>query len=130
MDTKLEAKLKTAHPELPGFVIDNLYGGLFADRDAGAATKLGRINLSLFAIGCLRAQQGAEAQLVGHILGLQKAADPRTWSEGSYTESEDATYWLRSDEGCTWLLKKVDELVAALDRCEGSISTVSSKAKM
>ena len=112
LDILLGSKLGTAHPDLPGFAMDYLYGGLFSDVDTITGVKLGRLNMSLFAIACLRAQQGTEAQLVGHLLGLKKAWD--TWDKCPYTESEEAVNWLKSDQGCFWTLRTVDDLAIAL----------------
>lgn len=120
LDQKLEDKLGDAHPDLPVWIINNGYGALFADppRDVGAT--VGRVTTSLIAITCLRAQQGVGPQVLSHIYGLRKAWDDGTWKTEPQAGEEEAVKWLVSDEGCTWVLEKVDELVAALGGGQGS----------
>jgi hypothetical protein len=113
--TNVEYKLRAAHPDLSVFAIDHVYGGLFTDRETMAGAKLGRMNMSLFAIACLRVQRGAEAQLRGHVLGLRKVWEDDAWRSGLHADTQDATRWLVSDEGCAWVLGKIDGLVEALD---------------
>jgi hypothetical protein len=124
----VERMLEAAHPDLPGVVVDNVYGGIFADPADPTGTTIGRITLSLFAIACLRAQQRAGSQLLGHILGLKKAWDDGSWMSDPHAGTEDAVQWLVSDEGCIWVLTKVDQLVEALGEGEvGTFGPVSAK---
>jgi hypothetical protein len=118
--TNVESKLKVAHPDLAAFTIDHVYGGLFTDRENVAGAKLGGVNMSLFAIACLRAQRGAEAQLRGHVLGLRKMWEDDAWRSNLCADTEDATRWLVSDEGCAWALETIDGLVGALSEGQRS----------
>jgi hypothetical protein len=120
IDTKIEYKLEAAHPDLPIFIIENVYGGLFTNPDHGMGTEVGRITTSLFAIACLRAQQGAGSQLAGHISGLRKAWEDGSWRLEPHAGTEDAIRWLVSDEGCIWVLRTIDQLVRALGENYGS----------
>ena len=120
LDTKLEHKLAQAHPDLPVFIVHNVYGGLFADPERVTGAMLGRIATSLCAIACLRAQQGVGPQLLGHVRGLKKAWEDGSWKSDPHAGEEHAARWLASDEGCIWVLQKIDELVEALNEGQGS----------
>ena len=119
LDTKLEHKLAQAHPDLPVFIVHNVYGGLFADPERVTGAMLGRIATSLCAIACLRAQQGVGPQLLGHVRGLKKAWEDGSWKSDPHAGEEHAVRWLVSDEGCIWVLQKIDELVEALNEGQG-----------
>ena len=120
LHTKLEHKLAQAHPDLPVFIVHNVYGGLFADIGRVRGVAIGRIAISLCAIACLRAQQGVGPQLLGHIRGLKKAWEDGSWKSEPCADTEQAIGWLVSDEGCIWVLQKIDELVEALSEGQGS----------
>lgn len=120
LNEKLEAKLGEAHPDLPVFIINNEYGGLFTDPQRYTGATVGRITTSLIAITCLRAQQGVGPQVLSHIFGLRKALGDGSWKDEPAAGSEEAIKWLASDEGCTWVLQKTDELVEALGGAQGS----------
>ncbi|KAF2829527.1 Dol-P-Man:Man(5)GlcNAc(2)-PP-Dol alpha-1,3-mannosyltransferase [Ophiobolus disseminans] len=120
LETKLIDKLGEAHPDLPVFIINQEYGGLFTDPPGKPGAKVGRVTTSLIAITCLRAQQGVGPQVLSHVFGLRKGWDDGTWKQEPEAGSEEAIKWLVSDEGCTWVLEKVDELVAALGGGEGT----------
>jgi hypothetical protein len=108
--------------------VDNVYGGIFADPVDPTGTRIGRITLSLFAIACLRAQQRVGSQLLGHIHGRRNAWDDGSWTSDPHAGTEDAVRWLASDEGCIWVLTKVDQLVEALGAGEaGTFGPVSAK---
>jgi hypothetical protein len=128
-DAVLESKLMAAHPDLPIYIINYLYGGLFSNSDYGGRTKLDRITISLFAIACLRVQQGARLQLLGHIRGLKAALKDGSWRSEHRASPQDAIEWLVSDEGCVWILSKIDELVRAI--WDGPTSTfATTKARI
>lgn len=120
LETKLEQKLGEAHPDLPVFIINNEYGGLFTDPPRSEGATVGRITTSLIAITCLRAQQGVGPQVLSHVFGLRKAWEDGTWRDEPAAGEEEGIKWLVSDEGCTWVLEKVDELVEALSGGQGS----------
>ncbi|CAA9964979.1 hypothetical protein PTNB73_06171 [Pyrenophora teres f. teres] len=120
LETKLEHKLGEAHPDLPVFIINSEYGGLFTDPPRNEGATVGRITTSLIAITCLRAQQGVGPQVLSHVFGLRKAWEDGTWKQEPEAGSEEGIRWLVSDEGCTWVLEKVDELVEALGGGHGS----------
>jgi hypothetical protein len=120
LEQKLEHKLADSHPDLPVFIISGEYGALFTDPPRNTGADVGRITTSLVAITCLRAQQGVGPQVLSHVFGLRKAFEDGTWKTEPQAGDEDAMKWLVSDEGCTWVLEKVDEVVAALGGGEGS----------
>ncbi|KAL6702563.1 dolichyl-P-Man:Man(5)GlcNAc(2)-PP-dolichol alpha-1,3-mannosyltransferase [Coniothyrium glycines] len=120
LETKLEHKLGEAHPDLPVFIINSEYGGLFTDPPRSTGATVGRITTSLVAITCLRAQQGVGPQVLSHVFGLRKALEDGTWKQEPAAGDEEGIRWLASDEGCTWILHKVDELVAALGGGDGT----------
>jgi hypothetical protein len=126
---KLEQKLKLAHPDLPVAIINNEYGSIFSHPDRTTGKNIGRIITSLSAIACLRAQWGVAPQLKGHMFGLKKVWEDGSWAEEQDTGPEEAVKWLASDEGCIWVLTKVDELVEALGGIAGSVFT-PPKAKL
>ncbi|KAK3202816.1 hypothetical protein GRF29_154g814862 [Pseudopithomyces chartarum] len=117
---KLENKLADAHPDLPVFIISSEYGALFTDPERSTGIHVGRVTTSLCAIACLRAQQGVGPQVLSHVFGLRKAWDDGTWKTEPQAGDEEAVKWLVSDEGCTWVLEKVDEVVEALGGAQGS----------
>ncbi|KZM24029.1 dolichyl-P-Man:Man(5)GlcNAc(2)-PP-dolichol alpha-1,3-mannosyltransferase [Ascochyta rabiei] len=117
---KLESKLGEAHPDLPVFIINNEYGGLFTDPERSTGATVGRITTSLIAITCLRAQQGVGPQVLSHVYGLRKALGDGSWKDEPAAGSEEAIKWLLTDEGCTWVLEKTDQLVEALGGAQGS----------
>lgn len=128
LQTKLEEKLGEAHPDLPVFIINNEYGGLFTDPARNTGATVGRVTTSLIAITCLRAQQGVGPQVLSHVFGLRKGWDDGTWKQEPEAGEEEGIKWLVSDEGCTWILEKVDELVEALGGGHGStFAPVKSK---
>ncbi|KAF9694636.1 hypothetical protein EKO04_007300 [Ascochyta lentis] len=128
LNEKLESKLGEAHPDLPVFIINNEYGGLFTDPERSTGATVGRITTSLIAITCLRAQQGVGPQVLSHVFGLRKALGDGSWKDEPAAGSEEAIKWLASDEGCTWILEKTDELVEALGGAQGStFAPVKSK---
>jgi hypothetical protein len=129
LDVALECKLAEAHPDLPVFIMNNVYGGLLINSGYENGTKVDRIAVSLSAIACLRAQPGSESQMYGHLLGLKKPCRDDLWNPEIETQPEKAIKWLGSDEGCTWILKSVDELVEALSGITGRTS-VPKHAKL
>jgi hypothetical protein len=120
LETKLESKLGEAHPDLPVFIINNEYGGLFTDPERSTGATVGRITTSLIAITCLRAQQGVGPQVLSHIFGLRKSWEDGSWETEPQAGDKEAIKWLVSDEGCAWVLQKTDELVEALGGGQGS----------
>ncbi|KAF1972083.1 hypothetical protein BU23DRAFT_599789 [Bimuria novae-zelandiae CBS 107.79] len=117
---KLENKLADAHPDLPVFIISSEYGALFSDPERSTGADVGRITTSLCAVACLRAQQGVGPQVLSHVFGLRKAWDDGTWKTEPRAGEEEGIKWLVSDEGCTWVLQKVDEVVEAISGGQGS----------
>jgi hypothetical protein len=120
LETKLENKLADAHPDLPVFIISGEYGALFTDPPRTTGANVGRITTSLVAIACLRAQQGVGPQVLSHVFGLRKAWDDGTWRDEKEAGDEEGIRWLVSDEGCTWVLQKVDEIVEVLGGGQGT----------
>lgn len=120
LSTKLEHKLSDAHPDLPIFIINSEYGALFSDPPRSFGATVGRLSTSLVAITCLRAQQGVGPQVLSHVFGLRKAWEDGTWKSEPEAGTEEGIRWLVSDEGCTWVLEKIDELVDALGGGKGS----------
>ena len=120
LENKLENKLADAHPDLPVFIISGEYGALFTDPPRSTGANVGRISTSLVAIACLRAQQGVGPQVLSHIFGLRKAWDDGTWKTEPEAGQEEGIRWLVSDEGCTWALERVDEVVGTLGGGQGT----------
>jgi hypothetical protein len=129
LHAKLEGRLRKGHPDLPGVIIDRIYGDIFANPGNNAGVKIDRVTMSLCTIACLRAQPGVGPQLLGHVRGLKKIWADDSWRSGSDTHEEETIAWLSSDEGCIWVLKTVDELVTALGGHQGR-SFLSDKAKI
>lgn len=120
LSQKLEAKLADAHPDLPVFIISSEYGALFSDPPRATGGNVGRVTTSLVAIACLRAQQGVGPQVLSHVFGLRKAWEDGSWRDDGGAGEEEGVRWLVSDEGCVWVLEKVDEVVEALGGGRGS----------
>jgi len=120
LENKLVAKLADSHPDLPVFIISSEYGALFTDPPRTTGANTGRITTSILAIACLRAQQGVGPQVLSHVFGLRKALEDGTWKTDTVAGEEEGIRWLVSDEGCTWILEKVDEVVEALGGGTGS----------
>jgi hypothetical protein len=119
-ESKLVSKLAFSHPDLPVHIINSEYGLLFADppRDGPLGQRVGRIATSVVAVACLRAQSGVGPQVTSHIFGLRKALNDGTWTDD--VQNEQGAKWLASDEGGTWILESVDEIVDALGQGHGS----------
>ncbi|KAH8692554.1 hypothetical protein GQ44DRAFT_784985 [Phaeosphaeriaceae sp. PMI808] len=113
-ETILEHKLRRTHPDLPTIIINNEYGGLFADPEHTHGASIGRIVMTLSAIASLRAQPDAQPQLRSHIFGLRKAWEDGAWEDEPELGPKDAVQWLTSEEGCVWVLNQTDELAEAL----------------
>lgn len=129
MSSKLESKLADAHPDLPVFIISGEYGALFSDPPRSTGANVGRITTSLVAIACLRAQQGVGPQVLSHVFGLRKSWEDGTWESEPEAGEKEGIEWLVGDEGCTWALEKVDEVVEALGGGQGS-TFAPAKAKL
>jgi hypothetical protein len=111
---RLLARLGDAHPALPGVVLAGGYGLVLAaddDDDDGLhhpaedGPLAGRVQTSLVAVACLRAQRGAGAQLTSHVYGLRNAFG------GDWRGAE----WLGTDEGGEWVLRSVDRIVECFE---------------
>ncbi|KAF2198719.1 hypothetical protein GQ43DRAFT_474295 [Delitschia confertaspora ATCC 74209] len=120
LERKLEFKLADAHPDLPVFIINGEYGALFTDPPRNTGANVGRITTSIVAVACLRAQQGVGPQVLSHVFGLRKALEDGTWKDEPAAGEEEGIRWLVSNEGCTWVLEKIDEVVEALGGGTGS----------
>lgn len=144
-ETKLIDKLALAHPDLPVHIVNSEYGLLFSDppakmgeaaSSAGAGTamlgssdkqsdvsdlpRVGRLLTSVLAVACLRAQTGVGPQVVSHVFGLRKALDDGTWKDDESRQGEEGARWIASDDGNTWLLESVDQIVEAIGQGRGS----------
>jgi hypothetical protein len=118
-ETKLYSKLADSHPDLPVHILNSHYGALLSDpakRIAWAST--GRLSTSIVAVACLRAQSGVGPQVTSHVFGLRKALEDGTWVDD--VESEAGAKWLASDEGNTWILNSVDDIVESISEGVGS----------
>ncbi|KAH7130046.1 hypothetical protein B0J11DRAFT_522302 [Dendryphion nanum] len=120
LSTKLESKLADAHPDLPVFIINGEYGALFSDPPRETGANVGRVTTSLVAIACLRAQQGVGPQVLSHVFGLRKSWEDGSWESEKGVGEREGVEWLVGDEGCQWVLEKVDEVVEALGGGAGS----------
>ncbi|EAA30321.1 hypothetical protein GE21DRAFT_10560 [Neurospora crassa] len=138
LDTKLEAKLAEAHPDLPVHILGSHYGPLLSDPPSGKNgldSKVGRSLTSVVAIACLRAQTGVGPQVLSHVFGLRKAVEQgahlhefaaaaagQSGGEGSVKgekerkseEEAEGIERLASDEGCEWILRSVDAISEAM----------------
>ncbi|OJJ45516.1 hypothetical protein ASPZODRAFT_134196 [Penicilliopsis zonata CBS 506.65] len=125
-ENKLYDKLAESHPDLPVVILSGHYGITLSDppkRTTGA--NIGRVQSSLVAIACLRAQSGVGPQVLSHVFGLRKALDDGSWAKD--VESEAAVRWLASDEGSTWILESVDSIVKSIGEEQGSNFAPASK---
>jgi len=112
---KLVEKLAQSHPNLPVHILESHYGGLLSDPHSNMPVRVGRVLTSVVAVACLRAQTGVGPQVVSHIFGLRKA-----FEDGSAEQDVEGGRWLASDEGSTWILKCVDDIVDAIGQGTGS----------
>lgn len=128
-ESKLYDKLAASHPDLPVQILNSNYGALLADppgRETGASA--GRVLTSIVAVACLRAQSGVGPQVTSHVFGLRKAVEDGTWVTD--VESESAARWLASDEGNTWILNCVDEIVKEISQGLGSNFAPGRQSKL
>ncbi|PLB45310.1 hypothetical protein P170DRAFT_479825 [Aspergillus steynii IBT 23096] len=116
-ESKLYRKLDDAHPDLPVHILHFNYGALLSDPQRSTGANVGRLATSIVAIACLRAQTGVGPQVLSHVFGLRKAVEDSAWVND--VESEEAAKWLASDEGNTWILNSVDDIVKAIGKDEG-----------
>jgi hypothetical protein len=119
---ELEHRLGKAHPDLPLIIINDQYGSLFADPEGTTGTAIGSIATSLLAIACLRAQRNVNPQLQSHLVGLRKMCEESLRIRGPDAERRESLEWLASDEGCIWVLTKVDEVVGTIEGVRNSTS--------
>ncbi|EAW12116.1 uncharacterized protein ACLA_060730 [Aspergillus clavatus NRRL 1] len=127
--SKLYDKLAGSHPDLPVHILSSHYGALLSDppgRTTGA--NAGRMATSIAAIACLRAQSGVGPQVMSHVFGLRKALEDGTWIHD--VESEQGARWLASDEGTTWILTSIDDIVESITQGEGSNFAPSRTSKL
>ncbi|KAL5396860.1 hypothetical protein PMIN03_012931 [Paraphaeosphaeria minitans] len=114
MEEAMDRKLARAHPDLPNYLKDHIYGGLLMRPQSRAGGTAGRITTSLSAIAYLRADQGSSPQLLGHVFGLQRAWGDGSWKLEPSVGSAEGIQWLTSDEGCVWVLEMIDDLMSAV----------------
>jgi hypothetical protein len=130
-ETKLLDKLGQSHPDLPVQILNGNYALLLSnpppDRPRGSLAMLGRVNTSLVAIACLRAQTGVGPQVLSHVFGLRKALEDGTAAADGPAETEEAVTWLASDEGSEWILNSVDKIVNGLGGANFATGTRKSK---
>lgn len=98
---KLVDILNSNHPDMGSYILDNHYSALLAPPTENSL--VGRVETSLIAIACLRAQGGVNAQLLSHAFGLEKAGS-------------DEYGWLASDTGVKWAIESTDTIVAAFNK--------------
>lgn len=144
-EDKLYEKLGEAHPDLPVYILNFHYGALLADPPADGVVRrsvkskdgngeetgvagLGRLLTSVVAVACLRAQTGVGPQVLSHVFGLRKAIEDGTWVEDG--ESEEGARWLTGEEGNTWILNSVDEIVEAIGEGRGSSFAAGKDSKL
>ncbi|EIM22110.1 hypothetical protein WALSEDRAFT_37620 [Wallemia mellicola CBS 633.66] len=98
---KLIDILNSNHPDMANYILDHHYSALLA-----APTKdnpVGRVETSLIAIACLRAQGGVNSQLLSHAFGLEKAG-------------QENYGWLASDIGAKWAIESTDSIVQEFNK--------------
>lgn len=78
------------------YILQNHYSALLAPPSPD--NPIGRVETSLMAIACLRAQGGVNPQLFSHAFGLYKA-------------KEEKFGWIASDDGVRWSIEVVDYIV-------------------
>ncbi|KAE8352694.1 hypothetical protein BDV28DRAFT_121106 [Aspergillus coremiiformis] len=128
-ESRLYSKLADAHPDLPVHILNSHYGALLSDptgRSTGA--RAGRVSTSIIAVSCLRAQSGVGPQVTSHVFGLRKALEDGTWVDD--VENEEGAKWLASDEGNTWILNSVDEIVESISEGMGSNFAPARSSKL
>ncbi len=110
---KLLSILGRSHPDMPGHILHSHYSALISppppsDIDNKYPWMLGRQQMSILAVTCLRAQGGVEPQVESHIHGLLKA-------KPTYNGK-----WFETQAGCIWLLQTIDHAVKALEQIKGT----------
>ncbi|THC92316.1 hypothetical protein EYZ11_008210 [Aspergillus tanneri] len=127
-EVKLYDKLADSHPDLPVHILHNNYGALLSNPHRTTGANTGRLATSIIAIACLRAQTGVGPQVISHVFGLRKALEDGTWVQD--VESEENARWLASDDGNTWILNSVDEIVEAIGQGLGSTFAPARNSKL
>lgn len=125
--SKLISKLALSHPDLPITILSSHYGALLSDPPLPPIpghVKVGRVLTSVVAMACLRAQQGVGLQVTSHVFGLKKSL-----GEGRDEQRIAGEEWLVTDEGCEWVLRSVDDIVAEVTGGEGSFA-VGKESKL
>lgn len=121
-ERKLLDKLGQSHPDLPVNIIHSHYAGVLSNpsrqsyidgQEKPKEAHVGRVLTSLVAIACLRAQTGVGPQVISHIFGLRKAYE-RGDSEAKGEIEIAGGKWLSSEDGNTWILNWIDELVKGI----------------
>ncbi|PWY95004.1 hypothetical protein BO94DRAFT_530890 [Aspergillus sclerotioniger CBS 115572] len=127
-ETKLYNKLGDSHPDLPVHILNFNYGALLSDPARSTGANVGRLATSIVAVSCLRAQTGVGPQVTSHVFGLRKAVEDGTWVND--VESEEGAKWLASDEGNTWIINSVDDIVESISEGMGSNFAPARSAKI
>lgn len=127
-EKKLYNKLADSHPDLPVHILNANYGALLSDPKRTTGANVGRLATSIVAIACLRAQTGVGPQVTSHVFGLRKAVEDGTWVADM--EAEVGAKWLASEEGNTWIIQSVDDIVETISGGTGSNFTPVRSAKI
>ncbi|PYI12639.1 hypothetical protein BO78DRAFT_392473 [Aspergillus sclerotiicarbonarius CBS 121057] len=127
-ETKLYNKLADSHPDLPVHILNCNYGALLSDPARTTGANVGRLATSIVAVSCLRAQTGVGPQVTSHVFGLRKAVEDGTWVND--VESRQGAKWLASDEGNTWIINSVDDIVETISEGMGSNFAPARSAKI
>nr|XP_001390246.2 hypothetical protein ANI_1_430034 [Aspergillus niger CBS 513.88] len=127
-EKKLYNKLAGSHPDLPVHILNANYGALLSDPKRTTGANVGRLATSIVAIACLRAQTGVGPQVTSHVFGLRKAVEDGTWVADM--EAEVGAKWLASEEGNTWIIQSVDDIVETISGGTGSNFTPVRSAKI
>lgn len=127
-ESKLYDKLADSHPDLPVHILNMNYGALLSDPPRSTGASAGRVLTSIVAVACLRAQSGVGPQVTSHVFGLRKAVEDGTWVDD--VEGEEAARWLAGDEGNTWILNCVDDIVGAIGQGLGSNFAPGRESKL
>lgn len=124
LDEKLIDKLSSAHPDLPIHILNSHYGPLLSDPESSPGP-IGRMGVSLIAIGTLRAASHLGPQLLSHVYGLKKAGEELAGVGERSLGQGEGIQWLTSDEGAQWVLSSIDRLVHLISTSEITPPTTS-----
>lgn len=120
---RLRDILAHSHPDQAYFIVQHVYGPLFAPPsaydgtppDEAPAWEVNRLRVSLTTIAALHAQGGVGPQVTSHIYGLLRSPSSFAHVQGPERAGLD---FLASTQGAEWLLRTINHVCFVVNGTE------------